>query len=173
MPDAAATRIRPVREGEFPALSKVLTAAFGRPDEANLVAALHTSGNAAYELVAERERWIVGHILFSPVGIEHGDDGRALGLAPLAVAPAFHGQGIGSALTRAALTTLATGPYRLVVVLGDPAYYHRFGFRSASAFGLDSAYAAGDDFMALALKPDGAAGYQGRVTYPAEFDHRA
>jgi putative acetyltransferase len=168
-----ATRIRPVRAGDFPALSRVVAAAFEREAEARLVAALQTAGNNAYELVAEREGRIVGHILFSPVTVERGDDGRALGLAPLAVAPEVQGQGIGSALARAALSTLATGPYRAVVVLGDPAYYHRFGFRSASAFGLDSCYAAGDDFMAMALKPDGLAGYGGRVTYVAEFDHRA
>lgn len=167
------TRIRPFRDGDLAAVARVNRAAFGREDEAGLVAMLHTAGHVAYELVAERDGEIVAHILFSPVTIEHGDDGRALGLAPLAVAPAFQRQGIGGALTQAALTTLATGPYRMVVVLGDPAYYARFGFGPARAAGLDDAYGAGDDFMALALKPGGLDGYAGQVRYVAEFDGHA
>lgn len=167
------TRIRPFRDGDLAAVARVNRAAFGREDEASLVATLHTAGHVAYELVAERDDEIVAHILFSPVTVEHGDDGRALGLAPLAVAPPFQRQGIGTALTQAALTTLATGPYRMIAVLGDPAYYTRFGFGPASAAGLNDVYGAGDDFMALALKPGGLDGYAGRVNYVAEFDGHA
>lgn len=164
------TRIRPFRDGDLAAVARVNRAAFGREDEAGLVATLHTAGRVAYELVAERDTDIVAHILFSPVTIERGDDGRALGLAPLAVTPALQRQGIGAALTQAALTTLATGPYRMVVVLGDPAYYQRFGFGPASTAGLSDVYGAGDDFMAVALKPGGLDGYGGRVNYTPEFD---
>ncbi|TAN08472.1 MAG: N-acetyltransferase [Rhodanobacteraceae bacterium] len=165
-----ATRIRPFRDGDLVAIDAVNRAAFGRADEGQLVAALHTAGCDAFELVAERDARIVAHILFSPVTVEHGDDGRVLGLAPLAVAPGHQRQGIGSALVRAALSTLATGPYRAVVVLGDPDYYQRFGFGPASAAGLHDVYAAGDDFMALALRAGGLSGYRGRVSYAPEFD---
>lgn len=164
------TRIRPFRDGDFPAVSSLLRAAFGRDAEAGLVADLRTAEKNAFELVAERDGALAGHILFSPVTIERGDDGRVLGLAPLAVAPAFQQQGIGAALVHAALGTLANGPYRAVVVLGDPAYYERFGFGPAAACGLHDTYDAGDDFMALALKPGGLAGYAGRVDYAAEFN---
>ncbi|MDO5705611.1 MAG: GNAT family N-acetyltransferase, partial [Paracoccus sp. (in: a-proteobacteria)] len=58
-----------------------------------------------------------------------------LALAPVAVHPALHGRGIGSALIRAAL---AAHPDHSIVVLGDPAYYHRFGFQPAD---LQSPYA--------------------------------
>jgi putative acetyltransferase len=165
-----ATRIRPVRDGDFAALAAVNRAAFGRADEAQLVAALHTAGRNSFELVAERDAAIVAHVLFSPVSIEHGDDGRALGLAPLAVLPDYQRQGIGTALARAALETLATSPYRAVVVLGDTAYYRRFGFGPASAAGLHSVYAAGDAFMAMALRKGSLAGYGGCVHYAPEFD---
>lgn len=164
------TRIRPLRDGDLAAIAAVNHAAFGRADEGQLVAALHTAGRNAFELVAERDDRIVAHILFSPVTIEHGDDGRALGLAPLAVAPGYQRQGIGSALVRAALTTLATGPYRAVIVLGEPDYYQRFGFGPASAAGLHDIYAAGDVFMALALRTSGLGGYGGCVRYAPEFD---
>lgn len=165
-----ATRIRPVRDGDLVAVAAVNRAAFGREDEAQLVAALHTADRDSFELVAERDGVIVAHILFSPVSVEHGDDERMLGLAPLAVAPDFQRQGIGTALARAALETLASSPYRAVVVLGDPDYYRRFGFGPASAVGLRSVYAAGDAFMAMALREGGLAGYAGCVRYAPEFD---
>lgn len=165
-----ATRIRPVRDGDFAALAAVNRAAFGRADEAQLVAALRTAGRNAFELVAERDAGVVAHILFSPVSVEHGGDERALGLAPLAVLPDFQRQGIGTALTRAALETLAASPYRAVVVLGDPAYYQRFGFGPASAAGLRSVYAASDAFMAMALRAGSLAGYGGCVRYAPEFE---
>lgn len=165
-----ATRIRPVRDGDFAALAAVNRAAFGRADEARLVAALRTAGRNAFELVAERDGGVVAHILFSPVSIEHGGDGLALGMAPLAVLPDFQRLGIGTALARAALETLAASPYRAVVVLGDPAYYRRFGFGPASAAGLRSVYAAGDAFMAMALRAGGLAGYGGCVRYAPEFE---
>lgn len=165
-----ATRIRPVRDGDFAAIAAVNRAAFGREDEAQLVAALHTADRNAFELVAERDAGIVAHILFSSVSIQHGDDRLVLGLAPLAVLPDFQRQGIGTALARAALETLAASPYRAVVVLGDTAYYRRFGFGPASAAGLRSVYAAGDAFMAVALRAGGLAGYAGCVRYAPEFD---
>lgn len=164
------TRIRPLHDGDLVAVARVNRAAFGREAEAGLVAALHTAGHNAFELVAERDDAIVAHILFSPVTLDHGDDGRLLGLAPLAVTPAFQRQGIGSALVRAALTTLAAGPYRGVVVLGDPAFYERFGFGPAGAAGIYDIYGAGDDFMALALRKGGLAGYGGCARYVPEFD---
>lgn len=165
-----ATRIRPFRDGDLAAVAAVNRGAFGRANEAQLVAALHTADRIAFELVAERDERVVAHILFSPVSVEHGDDGRALGLAPLAVMPDYQRQGIGTALAQAALDTLAKGPYRAVVVLGDPAWYRRFGFGTASLAGLHDTWATGDDFMALALRPGGLAGYRGRVRYAPEFD---
>ncbi|HEU0277288.1 MAG TPA: N-acetyltransferase [Rhodanobacteraceae bacterium] len=167
------TRIRPAQPFESQALYELHRAAFGRLDEAELVASLRAAHRSAYELAAEREGSIVGHILFSPVLVERGDDGLAVGLAPLAVAPEHQRQGVGSALVQAALMTLKTGPYRMVVVLGDPAYYQRFGFRAAGTFGLHDTFGGGDAFMALALKPTGLAGYGGQVDYAPEFDRLA
>lgn len=71
-------------------------------------------------------------------------------LAPLAVAPERQRQGIGAALVAAALAAAAGGGWRAVFVLGDPAYYRRFGFDAALAAGFDSPY-AGPHLMARPL----------------------
>ena len=145
-------------------------AAFGRDDEARLVAHLQAAGHNSFELLAEQDGAVVAHVLFSPIRSEHGDDGRALGLAPVAVLPGWQGRGIGTALIRQALAALHERGVPAVVVLGEPAYYARFGFAPASRHGLVDTYGGGDDFMALALRPDGLDGRHGRVDYAPAFD---
>ena len=105
--------IEPEQPDDIAAVRAVHVAAFPTDGEANLVDALRANGHAIVSLVA-RSRGstataaghdIVGHVLFSPVTIER--DGvviaHGLGLAPLAVLPAWQGQGVGSALARAGL----------------------------------------------------------------------
>lgn len=108
-------------------------AAFGGTDESALVARLRRDGDLDLSLVAEDgdAGRIVGHLALSPLRAPF----PALALAPLAVAPDRQRRGIGSALVRAAL---ARRPNATIVVLGDPAYYARFGFRPVA---WDSPYA--------------------------------
>jgi putative acetyltransferase len=153
------------------AILHVIRAAFGREDEVRLVAQLHANGDDRFELVAEQSGAIVGHVLFSPIRIEQGDDGRALGLAPLSVLPWLQHGGIGSELIRQSLAALREeGEVSAVVVLGDPPYYTRFGFAPASRAGLYDVYGGGDVFMALAIQPGGLDHYRGRVDYAPAFD---
>lgn len=161
--------IRAPRPGELATIMAVHRAAFGRDDEALLVQHLREDGDDAFELLAEADGAVIAHVAYSPVRIEHGDDGRALGLAPVAVSPAWQRRGAGSALIRQSLDALREGPARAVVVLGDPRYYARFGFTPASGAGLHDTYGGGDAFMALALQPGGLDGYRGRVDYAAAF----
>lgn len=154
---------------EADAVLAIHRAAFGREDEARLVAALRAAGRDAFERVAELDGTLAGHVLFSPVRIAHGDDGLSLGLAPMAVAPARQRQGVGTALLDASLRELATTPYRAVVVLGDPAFYSRAGFRPAATVGLHDSYGGGDAFMVLPLRAGGLDGYRGQVDYAPEF----
>jgi len=163
-------RIRAPLPVDAEAVLAVHRAAFGRDGEAQLVAALAAAGRNVFERLAEAEAAVVAHVLFSPVRIAEGDDGLALGLAPMAVMPAWQRRGIGSALIETALRELAATPCRAVVVLGDPAYYGRFGFAPASSAGLHDTYGGGDAFMALALRAGGLDGYRGRVDYAPEFD---
>lgn len=117
--------IRDERPGERAAVHRVEAAAFGRPDEADLVDVLREDPSFAYSIVAERGGEIVGHILFTalPVG-----GSTALALAPLAVHPEHQGSGVGGALVEAGLTRARELGAPAVVVVGDPGYYGRFGF---------------------------------------------
>lgn len=164
-----AWRIRASHDGDLAAILALNQQAFAGNDEARLVARLHQAGRQVLEYIAEHEGAIIGHVLFSPIQTEHGHDGLAVGLAPLAVAPEHQRQGIGAALVAHALDTLRSGPYRMTVVLGEPTYYARFGFRPASLSGLRDTYGGGDAFMALALREGGLDGYSGRVDYCPEF----
>lgn len=161
--------IRPPASAERESVLAVHRAAFGREDEARLVAQLAAAGRNVFERLAVQDGAIVAHALFSPVRTEQGDDARILGLAPMAVIPAWQRRGVGTALLHAALNDLVATPWRAIVVLGDPVYYGRFGFTPASAAGLHDIYGGGDAFMALALREGGLDGYGGQVDYAPEF----
>ena len=144
----------------------LLEAAFGQPDEATLVGALVSAGEAVLELVAETNGRIIGHILFSRLTVEGGERGfRPVALAPLAVAPEHQRLGIGAALVEDAHNRLSEAGERLSIVLGDPAYYGRFGYAHARAGAFDSDYQC-DALQALAW---GDAPKRGRLVYPAPF----
>lgn len=130
--------IRPEQAGEAAAIAALLRQSFGGEDEARLVDALRMQDDLALSLVAEAAGTIIGHVALSPIRAE----GPALALAPVAVHPALQGRGIGAALVRAALQAM---PGHSIVVLGDPAYYSRFGFAPVD---LASPY-AGPYLMAL------------------------
>lgn len=156
---------------ELAATLAVERAAFGRDDEADLVQRLREAGDSTVEWVAEADGGIVGHVLYSPVRIEHGGGGEPLGLAPVGVLPAWQRRGIGHALIEASLGALRqAGRHSLVVVLGEPGYYTRFGFVPAARSGLHDTYDGGDAFMAQALRPGGLDGHHGRVDYAPAFD---
>ncbi|KGX22891.1 acetyltransferase family protein [Burkholderia pseudomallei] len=98
--------------------------------ERRIVDALRVDGRLSVSLVAVRDGRLVGHVAFSPVAIGAGGEGWH-GLAPLAVWPGCQRQGIGAALVRAGLDALRRAGARGCVVLGEPAYYARFGFGPA------------------------------------------
>src|SRR5688572_9883790 len=141
--------VRPETSSDRAAVRDVNERAFGQPDEANLVEALHSAGVATVALVAEVANTVVGHILFSPVEVERRAGERLVGLAPMAVLPTHQRRGIGSALVRAGLRECEAAGHAGVVVLGHPGYYPRFGFRPAHLFGLRCEYDAPPEaFMA-------------------------
>jgi putative acetyltransferase len=145
--------------------------AFGRPNEADLVEALRENVHPYISLVAIGDDEVAGHIFFSPVSIESGDNSfAALGLAPMAVLPAYQRRGIGSQLVREGLKESHRLGYDIVVVLGHPNYYPRFGFVRASLKGLRSEYDVADGvFMVAELKPAALSGCSGLVRYHHEF----
>ena len=151
------------------AVRSVNEAAFGRPDEARLVERLWTEGAVLVSLVAEREGQIVGHILFSRMSIETAQVSMpAVALAPLAVLPPHQRQGIGKQLVQSGLDQLRARGEKIVIVLGHPEYYPRFGFSTAKARTLASPFPA-NAFMALELIRGALEGVQGHARYAAAF----
>jgi putative acetyltransferase len=144
-------------------------AAFGRPDEADLVDNLRAECAVLLSLVAEAEHRIAGHILFSRMSIETSSGTvPAAALAPIAVLPHFQRRGIGERLIRHALNILRGRGERIVIVLGHPDYYSRFGFSSEKARFLESPFPP-EAFMAMELRPNALNGIRGTVRYPAAF----
>ena len=158
--------VRPATPGDWGAIHAVETAAFGREDEALMVEASRAEGAALLELVEEREGRVVGHILLNRMITSPSR--FIAGIAPVAVEPAFQGQGIGDALCRAGIAAMKAMGAGGVVLLGHPTYYPRFGFSHALAAPLGSPYADQEAFMALELTP-GALSPPLRVDYPAAF----
>lgn len=103
--------------------------------EASIVDALRAAGALTISLVATEGASIVGHVAFSPVTID-GAHGGWFGLGPVAVHPAWQGRGVGRELIEAGLAKLQDRGALGCVVLGDPAYYARFGFRADPALRL-------------------------------------
>jgi putative acetyltransferase len=161
--------VRTETPDDLEAIREVNRQAFGQADEARLVDALRDGGYARLSLVAEEGGRVVGHILFSdlpivtPAGTLH-----ALALAPLAVLPANQRQGIGSCLVRQGLRACAEAGHRIVVVLGHPDYYPRFGFSVQLAKQLKAPF-SGPAFMALELAPGALADVTGEIRYPPPF----
>jgi putative acetyltransferase len=142
--------------------------AFGRPAEAELVERLRAAGAATLSLVALAGGAVVGHVLFSPVRVEGPPAWDALGLAPMAVAPARQRAGIGSQLVRAGLAACRDAGHRVVFVLGHPRFYPRFGFRPAAALGLRYAEPGCEAaFFVAELTPGALAGRGGELVRKA------
>lgn len=94
-----------------------------------IVNALRGSGNLMISLIAEVDGKIVGHLAVSPISISDGSQGW-YGLGPISVMPDYQRVGIGSQLMRQALATLRELGVSGCVVLGEPEYYSRFGFKA-------------------------------------------
>lgn len=140
--------IRPEIPADRAAIHRLHRESFPTAAEADLVDALRDDGDAVLSLVAQEGMVVIGHVLFSRMTAPF----RALGLAPVAVLPACRRHGIAAGLIGAGLSCAATLGWQAAFVLGDPAYYGRFGFDAAAACGFDNPY-AGPHFMVKPLAP--------------------
>lgn len=163
---------RTEQEGDSTGVRSVNKAAFSTSFEADLVDALRKKGRDTISLVAEQSSEIVGHIMFSPANIEQNPQNKHIyGLAPMAVRPNLQRQGIGSALVKAGLQACAEHNIDIVVVLGHPEYYPRFGFEKASIYNISCSYEVPDEaFMVIALNDGALNTISGTVTYHPLFD---
>lgn len=118
---------------------------------------------ARTRLVAEIDGRLVGHIAFSAVAISDGSHGW-FGLGPVAVVPEMQKRGIGSALINAGLALLRKAGANGCVLLGEPGYYARFGFKNNPYLTL--ADVPQEYFLALLFTADSA---RGAVAYHQAF----
>ena len=146
--------IRDETAADIEAITEVTIAAFktlpiSNQTEHFIIVALRTAGALTVSLVAEIAGRVVGHIAFSPVTISN-DNLNWYGLGPVSVLPDYQRQGVGKALVQEGLSRLkASGAWGCCLV-GDPGYYHRFGFRNFP--GLVHEGIPQDVFLALPLK---------------------
>ena len=171
IPSRHLTDIRPERPSDARAVWTAHEAAFGRPDEARIAAHLRPQVSPLVSLVAEEAGRVVGHVVFSPVTVEGDRPGPPAGaLGPVGVLPSEQSRGVGSALIRAGLEAIHVLDWRLLFVLGNPAYYGRFGFALAAPHGLHyESHAFDAAFQVHELVPGVLAGVTGFVRYPAAF----
>ena len=165
--------IRDAGPDDHDAVDAVLRAAFETDAEANLVRNLREQGDAPIELVAEAASaagpQIIGTILFSPMSIQDGDGRlRPLGLAPVAVDPAWQGKSVGKALISQGLRECEGVRAGAVFVLGEPGYYGPMGFETASQHGFSNPFGVDEPFMVKLLKP--LTGPAGMVQYAPAFE---
>lgn len=160
--------IRNEQPADLDAIRRVNRSAFDQEQEGRLVDALRQRAVVLLSLVAVLNNEIVGHILFSPATI-----GSVVGaaLGPMAVVPAHQRQGIGSQLVTRGLEYLEAHDCPFVVVVGHPAFYPRFGFESATVYGLACDWELpAEVFMVKVLGAAAAGQVHGHVAYQPEFN---
>jgi len=123
-------------------------------------------------LVAEIDRQVIGHILFTPITIDNGEQQfQSLVLAPVSVLPEYQKMGVGGQLIRAGHQKAKELGYQSVILIGHPEYYPRFGYKPASTWGIKThiPLPSDDVFMAVELVEGGLTGVSGIVIFPPEF----
>ena len=148
--------IRSAEPGDLDAICALHAEAFaasphGHNGEADLVRWLHADGDVLASIGAWQDEWLIGHVLFSRMDVTADSAPiRATALAPLATHPAHRRQGIAAALIEAGHDALREQGAEIAFVLGDTAYYSRFGYDLALAAPFASPF-AGAHFMACPL----------------------
>lgn len=156
---------RHVRPADHARIREVVAAAFGRADEADLVERLRANGDVVFELVEETEGRIVGHVLLSR--LYASSHALYAALAPLSVDPAVQRQGVGGKLVTQAVQVAEDFGVAGILILGDPAYYGRFGFETEAARLVKSPY-SGPHLTGRAIEA-GAFSEPLTVAYPTAF----
>jgi putative acetyltransferase len=156
---------------DIDAIRYVNERAFGQRQEADIVDVLRDHNKVILSIVAELDGSVVGHILFSSVIIESASSSfPAVALGPMAVLPEFQRKGIGSRLVHSGLEECRMMDHEIVVVLGHPDYYPRFGFVPARAAGIECEFEVADEtWMLLEFREGALGGRRGTAKYQPEF----
>ena len=166
-------KIRHSTESDRTAISSVHTSAFGQEQGQEIVELVNAlldddTAKPLLSLVAEKDGSLVGHILFTLARLQPEDREISVRiLAPLAVSSDFQGEGVGGLLIREGLKQLAESGVDLVLVLGHPGYYPKFGFQTAGVLGFEAPYPIptehADAWMVQALKAGVIGSIEGRI----------
>ena len=164
-------KIRPESDRDYEEIAKVNDLAFDRDNESKLIKSIRNSDRFIPELslVAELDNKIVGHIMFSYIDLAYEQTVKVLALAPIAVLPKYQHQGIGSLLVKTGLEKAKRMQAPMVVVLGEPEFYHRFEFKPASKYSIDSPFDIPDEYFMVKFLTDEDRNYSGKIKYPAAF----
>lgn len=162
--------IRTEAPADILTVDQLLKSAFETDAEAKLVMQLRENGHRTLSLVASTDDGeIIGHVMFSPVTL-NGEDYNWQGLAPLAVKEEYRGQGIAKQLVEEAFSSLLELGYPACVVLGDPAYYGRFGFVPGEQYNMQCQWDVPKDaFQVIELRSGEFEGRNGVIEYCPEF----
>ncbi len=166
--------IRPERPADYAAVAELNRLAFNGAAEADFVARLRRCESFIPELslVAKMADAVVGHLVLSRVAVRTRSSSHpALALAPVAVLPDCQNCGIGSRLVEHALAEARRLGHDLVIVLGHPRFYPRFGFIPASRCGVQPPFKVPDEVFMLAwLGAGDPPDIAGVVQYPPAFE---
>ena len=156
--------VRPERKADLDGINETISSAFLNHPHSNhkehlIVSDLRESLSLDVSLVADVDDEVIGHIAFSKVMI-NGQDLSWYGLAPVSVHPKFQNSGVGSKLIRQGLETIKELGAKGCVLLGEPQYYERFGFKANASLILDGVRP--EYFLTLSFSgplPSGKVGY--------------
>lgn len=154
--------IRQEKQEEFPQIYELVKIAFqtakvSNGKEQDFVDELRSGNNYIPELalVAEEDNKLIGHIMLTEAHISNDSETfSTLLLAPISVVLEYRDKGVGSSLINESFRLAKSMGHTSVVLVGDPAYYGRFGFRSAIDFGIKHKLEIPDEYvMACELVP--------------------
>jgi putative acetyltransferase len=175
-PEPLPITIRLEAPGDEPGVRRVHMAAFPGPEEAAIVDQIRALAPAGWQSIVALSTAgeVVGHVLLSPCPVEDeagGHVGEVLALGPIGVLPAVQFRGVGTALITAAFSLAMARGAPAIVLLGQPAYYPRFGFVPARSCGLEPPAAAWPDAAWMARRlPAWNDSLRGIVRYPEAFE---
>jgi len=166
-------KIREEKAEDYQAVREINNSAFGQPEEGRIVDKIREACDEIISLVAVEGEKVVGHIFFSPAEINYkGKAIKGMGLAPMAVHTSYQNKGIGSLLVDDGIKKVKETSCSFIIVLGHDKYYLRFGFETASMYGIKPQWEGVPDeaFMIMILDKETMAGDSGIAKYRKEFD---
>jgi putative acetyltransferase len=161
-------KIREEKAEDYNVVRVINDKSFGQPDEGRIVDKIREACEEIISLVAVENEKIVGHIFFSPAEINHkGKTIKGMGLAPMAVHTEYQNKSIGSLLVKKGIKKIKISGCPFIIVLGHEKYYPRFGFETASKYGIKPQWEGVPDeaFMIMILDKETMAGVSGVATY--------